>query len=58
MGIAESTYPHPLEWRIEGIDAPLDKVGVRDLTRAFSIAKESRPHVSECVGKPYRGAAA
>ena len=36
MGPAESTFPHPQEWRLEGVDKPLDKVTVKDMTRAIT----------------------
>ena len=36
MGIAESTFPHPSEWRLGDIDKPLDEVTVRDLTRSLT----------------------
>jgi hypothetical protein len=42
VGVSEATFPDPERWRLADIDKPLDKVGVRDLTRAFArtIAKE------------------
>ena len=36
VGIAESTFPHPEEWRLGCIDKPLDKIRVRDLTKEFT----------------------
>jgi len=36
MGIAEMSFPHPSEWRLTGIDKPLDKIRVKDLTRAYA----------------------
>ena len=33
VGIAESFFPHPKEWRFEGLDMDLDKVDVRNYTR-------------------------
>ena len=36
VGIAESVFPHPEEWRLGRIDKELDRVDVRDLTRAIS----------------------
>lgn len=32
VGIAESFFPDPNEWRFEGLDKPLDKIDVRSLT--------------------------
>ena len=43
MGIAENTFPHPTEWRIRGVDAPLHKVTVRALTRAISMPLQVLP---------------
>ena len=43
VGVAESFFPHPKEWRFEGLDAPLDKVTVRLLTRALSAARSVEP---------------
>ena len=40
MGIAESTFPHPQEWCLGNMDIPLNKAGVRSLTKA--------------IGEPYR----
>ena len=34
-GVAESYFPHPKEWRMMHIDKDLDKITVKDLTRAF-----------------------
>jgi hypothetical protein len=41
-GISEATFPQPERWRLADIDKPLDKIGVRDMTRAFArrVAKE------------------
>ena len=36
VGIAESTFPHPKEWRLGDIDKPLDEVTVKDLTRSLT----------------------
>ena len=35
-GIAESSFPHPKEWRLGAIDKDMDKVSVRDLTKEFT----------------------
>ena len=35
VGVAESSFPDPAFWRYEGIDIALDKINVRELTRAF-----------------------
>jgi hypothetical protein len=44
VGVAEATFPDPQRWRLADIDKPLDKIGVRDMTRAFArqIAKEPK----------------
>ena len=36
VGIAECMFPHPERWRLADIDKPLDRIGVRDMTRAFA----------------------
>ena len=41
-GIAESSFPHPKEWRLGAIDKDLDSVTVQDLTREFT-----RQHIRE-----------
>ena len=41
-GEGESFFPHPQRWRLKGIDKDLDKVEVRDLTRAIT-QKRVRP---------------
>jgi len=43
VGVADITFPHPEEWRFEGIDKPLDTITVRDLTRAFSAKGFKEP---------------
>lgn len=43
VGDAETTFPHPAEWRLKGIDKPLDKVTVRDLTAAFTRQRVGAP---------------
>ena len=48
MGVAESTFPHPKQWRIPGIDKDLDMVTVRDLTREWA-RRSSKPPT--CIGK-------
>ena len=42
VGVAEATFPDPQRWRLADIDKPLDKIGVRDMTRALArqVAKE------------------
>ena len=36
VGRACTTFPAPNEWRLEGIDAPLDRIEVKGLTHAIS----------------------
>ena len=36
LGPAESTFPHPKEWRLEGIDTPLDRITVKLTTCAIT----------------------
>ena len=46
MGVAESTFPHPKQWRIPGIDKDLDaiRITVRDLTREWlGNGRDGRP---------------
>ena len=42
VGMAEAFFPHPGEWRFEGLDVPLDGVTVRIMTRHLA-AKMSVP---------------
>ena len=42
VGIAEAFYPHPTEWRFEGLDDPLDEINVRAMTKHLA-AKGSLP---------------
>jgi hypothetical protein len=42
-GEGESFFPQPQEWRLEGVDKPLDKVEVSDLTKAFTLKKFKPP---------------
>ena len=42
-GIAESTFPHPKEWRLGDIDKPLDKIQVKELTAAFTRKLTTQP---------------
>ena len=42
VGIAESFFPHPKEWRFEGLDCDLDNLDAKTLT-AFLSAKVSVP---------------
>ena len=43
VGIAESFFPDPAEWRMKGADEPLDRLSVRVLTRVFSWATHIDP---------------
>ena len=47
-GEGESFFPHPEAWRLTGIDKPLDKVEVHDLTKAFSLRNVKPP---TCIAK-------
>jgi hypothetical protein len=40
--VAESYFPHPKEWRLQYIEKDLDKVTVKDLTRAF-VERKIKP---------------
>jgi exonuclease III/sulfur relay (sulfurtransferase) DsrC/TusE family protein len=42
VGVAESYFPHPKEWRLQYIEKDLDKVTVKDLTRAF-VERKIKP---------------
>ena len=33
LGMAESTFPHPKQWRLDGLDLDLDRVTVHAYTR-------------------------
>ena len=46
-GIAESTFPHPDQWRLGDTDKPLDRIGVRDLTLAFVRPMVKQPSCKE-----------
>ena len=35
LGMAESVFPHPKQWRFDGLDMDLDRVTVRAYTRAL-----------------------
>ena len=48
LGIAESTFPHPAEWRLDGISKDLDKIEVRDLTVAITRQRTKPP---SCIDK-------
>ena len=37
VGIAESTFPHPEGWTVQGTDCPIDKLSVKRLTAAFRL---------------------
>ena len=41
--IAESFFPHPKEWRFEGLDLDLDKVNVRSYTRFLAERARVEP---------------
>ena len=43
MGIAESSFPNPREWRLGANDLDLDKLDVRQLTRIFTHSISSAP---------------
>ena len=43
VGLAESFFPHPEEWRIEGLDVPLDKIDVRSYTQFLSLRARVAP---------------
>ena len=43
VGIAESFFPHPNEWRIEGLDVDLDKIDVRIYTRFLAQRARVEP---------------
>jgi hypothetical protein len=43
VGIAESFFPHPKEWRIEGLDVDLDKIDVRVYTRFLAQRARVEP---------------
>ena len=43
IGVAESTFPHPRGWRLGDLDVPLDKIDVKKLTYAFSVATRVPP---------------
>lgn len=43
MGIAESFFPHPEEWRFDGLDLPLDKIDVRSYTQFLMLRERVEP---------------
>ena len=43
VGIAESTFPYPKEWRLGDIDKHIDKIRVGDLTAAFTRKLVEQP---------------
>lgn len=45
VGVAETFYPHPAGWRIEGLreDSTLERMSVRRLTAAFRLRDEVEP---------------
>ena len=43
VGIAESSFPEPREWRLGTNDTDLDKLAVRDLTTVFTRSITSQP---------------
>ena len=48
LGIAESTFPHPAEWRLDGIHKDLDRIEVKDLTTAITRQRTNPP---TCIDK-------
>ena len=56
-GIAESTFPHPEEWRYGAIDKHLDQVTVvRDLTREYTRDVALSPFLMQIhLGSKIRG---
>ena len=48
LGIAESTFPHPAEWRLDGIHKELDRIEVKDLTAAITKHSTNPP---SCIAK-------
>jgi len=48
MGIAESSFPNPKEWRYGDIDKTLDRITVKDLTGAFTRIDSAIP---SCIKK-------
>ena len=51
LGIAESTFPHPKEWRLSGIDAPLDEITVKMITKALTARHVKEPSCIEAWKK-------
>ena len=49
LGIAESTFPHPAEWRLDGIHEDLDRIEVKDLTVAITRQNTKPPIL--CIAK-------
>ena len=43
VGMAESFFPHPNEWRFEGCDTPLDRFDTRTLTAFFTSLNSVPP---------------
>ena len=43
VGIAESFFPHPEEWRFDGLDLPLDKIDVRSYTQFLMLRERVEP---------------
>jgi len=48
LGIAESTFPLPHEWRLEDINKPLDQIVVKDVTAALTRINATIP---SCIKK-------
>ena len=46
-GAADSFFPNPARWRLKGIDKPLDRIEVNDLTKALSLSKFKQPTCKE-----------
>ena len=43
VGLEESFFPHPGEWRFDGLDVPLDKIDVRSYTQFLSHRARVEP---------------
>ena len=50
-GIAESSFPHPKEWRLGAIDKDLDEITVKDLTKEFTRKGIKEPSCIEAWRK-------
>ena len=47
VGIAESFFPHPGDWRLGGQDLPLDQASVRSMTKMFASFSHVPPSCLE-----------